>query len=252
MWFKQAASSVWNATKNILQDSRTPVHRLLDEVVDSEEEIIPTNKLNELSTLTYDIDSFMEIVDLVIERIRVFKYDLNEARRNLNMLITINYLIKHGATAFVDELREYIPTFKKYQTLSELKTYDDPKLQNSLNYELEKIKSRAQHIQMLLEDKQKLLREKELSMLVKQKLKLYQKEKLSEIKVSPSKLGEKKEGGGGKEQAELQQRMGKMESMMEKYLWQYVDKLDGKIEEISEKVLNQVDKYVLGEVPEKF
>jgi len=39
---------------------------------------------------------------------------------------------------------------------------------------------------------------------------------------------------------------------MEKYLWQYVDKLDGKIEEISDKVLNQVDKYVLGEAPEKF
>jgi len=47
----------------------------------------------------------------------VFKYDLEEARKNLNILIVVNYLIKHGATAFVDELREYIPTFKKYQTL---------------------------------------------------------------------------------------------------------------------------------------
>jgi len=55
----------------------------------------------------------------------VFKYDLEEARKNLNILIVINYLIKHGATAFVDELREYIPTFKKYQTLEELKTYED-------------------------------------------------------------------------------------------------------------------------------
>lgn len=46
--------------------------------------------------------------------------------------------------------------------------------------------------------------------------------------------------------------MGKLEWMMEKYLWQYVDKLDGKIEEVSDKVLAQVDKYVLGEMPEQF
>ena len=52
------------------------------------------------------------------------------------MLITINYLIKHGATAFVDELREYIPTFKNDQSLEELKTYEDEILQNKLNYEL--------------------------------------------------------------------------------------------------------------------
>ena len=40
--------------------------------------------------------------------------------------------------------------------------------------------------------------------------------------------------------------MGKLEWMMEKYLWKYVDKLDGKLEEVSDKVLQQVDKYVLG------
>ena len=76
MWFKQAANSMWNATKNILADKRSPGKRLLDEIVQSNEEIIPTNKLNELSALTYDIESFLEIVDICIERIRVFKYDL--------------------------------------------------------------------------------------------------------------------------------------------------------------------------------
>lgn len=182
MWFKNAASNVWNATKNILADSRSPAHKLLDEVVLSSEDIIPTNKLNDLAALTFDLESFQEIVDLVIERIRVFKYDLDEARKNLNMLIVINYLIKHGASAFVDELRSFLPTFKKYQSLEELKTYEDSLMQGKLNYELEKIKSRAQHIQTLLEDKQKLLKEKELSMLIKQKLKLYEKEKLSDIR----------------------------------------------------------------------
>lgn len=35
--------------------------------------------------------------------------------------------------------------------------------------------------------------------------------------------------------------------MMEKYLWQYVDRVDGKLEEVSEKVMKQVDKYIIGE-----
>lgn len=30
MWFKQAASSVWNATKSMLSDQRSPGKRLLD------------------------------------------------------------------------------------------------------------------------------------------------------------------------------------------------------------------------------
>lgn len=43
-----------------------------------------------------------------------------------------------------------------------------------------------------------------------------------------------------------------MEAMLQKYLWRYVDKLDGKIEQISDKVLEKVDKYVLGELPDQF
>jgi hypothetical protein len=37
MWFKNAASNVWNATKNIIADSRSPARKLLDEVVLSSE-----------------------------------------------------------------------------------------------------------------------------------------------------------------------------------------------------------------------
>ena len=85
-------------------------------------------------------------MQLAVEGIRTFKYGLEEAKKTLNMLIAINYLIKHGATAFVDELREYIPTFKKYQALEEHPTYDDQNMQAKFNFELDKIKSRAQHI----------------------------------------------------------------------------------------------------------
>jgi hypothetical protein len=71
-----------------------------------------------------------------LKRIKLFQYDLEEARKNLNMLIAINYLIKHGATGFVDELRSYINVFKKYQSLQEVKTYEDEITQKKLNYEL--------------------------------------------------------------------------------------------------------------------
>ena len=38
-----------------------------------------------------------------------------------------------------------------------------------------------------------------------------------------------------------------IDGYMEKYLWKYVDKLDGQIENLSEKIIDQVDKYVIGE-----
>ena len=55
MWLKQAANSVWNATKNMVTDTRTPAKKLLDEIYDNQEEIMPTSKLNELASLTYDL-----------------------------------------------------------------------------------------------------------------------------------------------------------------------------------------------------
>lgn len=67
-------------------------------------------------------------------------------------------------------------------------------------------------------------------MLIKQKLKLYEKQKMDAI--NNSKQGDSKQSiavsaAKGKE---MNQKMNKLEWMMEKYLWQYVDKLDGKIE----------------------
>jgi hypothetical protein len=50
----------------------------------------------------------------------------------------------------------------------------------------------------------------------------------------------------------MDERMGKINWMMEKYLWQYVDKIDDKLEEASEKIMKKIDKYVVGELPEKF
>jgi len=121
------------------------------------------------------MDKFEETLELILKRLKTFQYDIDEAKRNLNVLIATNYLIKHGASGFVDELRGVVGVFKKYQQLKDLKTYEDEVLQKELSYELEKIKSRARHIEVLLSDKEKLFKEKELAMLVKQKMILYEK-----------------------------------------------------------------------------
>lgn len=92
-------------------------------------------------------------------------------------------------------------------------------------------------------------------MLIKQKLKLYEKEKTSDIKSMSARSNDHADKGTkdiSASQTTQNDRMGKLEWMMEKYLWQYVDKLDGKIEEASQKVMKQVDKYILGEMPDKF
>jgi hypothetical protein len=77
------------------------------------------------------------------------------------------------------------------------------------------------------------LKEKELSMLVKQKLRIYEKSRIQDIKDSKPSSNESKGPIPKKDakisEAEAQARLGNMEAMLEKYLWKYVDKLDGKI-----------------------
>lgn len=79
--------------------------------------------------MTYDIAAFDQIQNIFIERLRVFNYSVEKSHQTLNILIATNYIIKHGATGFVDELRSYIDVFEKYQTLKEIKTYEAEKEQ---------------------------------------------------------------------------------------------------------------------------
>lgn len=89
-------------------------------------------------------------------------------------------------------------------------------------------------------------------MLIKQKLKLYEKQKTESISATGKGDYSNRQSGQSQQNKEIDQRMGKLDWIMEKYLWQYVDKIDGKIEEVSDKFMKQVDKYIVGEIPEKF
>lgn len=86
--------------------------------------------------MTYDMEVFDQIIEIFTKKLRIFHYDIEEANKTLNLLIATNYLIKHGATGFVDEFREYVGVFKKYQTLKRVVTYEDETTQSRLDYSL--------------------------------------------------------------------------------------------------------------------
>lgn len=97
---------------------------------------MPTNKLNELAAMTYEMDNFDIILECLTRKLKVFHYDFEKSQQTYNILVTTNYLIKHGASGFVDEFRLYLGVFKKYQTLKPIQTYDDDILQKKLDYNL--------------------------------------------------------------------------------------------------------------------
>lgn len=75
-------------------------------------------------------------------------------KKRLNMLILVTYLIKHGASGFIDEFRAEAPLFFKYETIGET-SYDE-----DLRTIVEEIRERAKYIRKLLNDKTVLMREK--------------------------------------------------------------------------------------------
>ena len=70
------------------------------------------------------------------EKLKVFHYDVEESHQTYNILYATNYLIKHGATGFVDEMRECQVLFDKYQLLKSIETYEQPQLQAQLEENL--------------------------------------------------------------------------------------------------------------------
>lgn len=86
--------------------------------------------------MTYEVDAFDEIVTLLFEKLKKFHYDLPESQKTLNILVATNYIIKHGATGFVDEFRKYVYMFKKYEQLEPKRTYEDLITQSQLDANL--------------------------------------------------------------------------------------------------------------------
>lgn len=69
----------------------------------------------------------------------------------------VAYLIKHGVSGFVDEFRDNIDSFDKYERLSMNESIEDKENWSRIVVEIE---NRAKYIKTLLTDKVVLAREK--------------------------------------------------------------------------------------------
>jgi hypothetical protein len=76
---------------------------------------------------SYDIDSFQKISDWLVKKLSIFKYEESRIKECVNMLTIIYYLIKHGASGFVDDFRAVIKMFQNYQKLVKKTLSDDQK-----------------------------------------------------------------------------------------------------------------------------
>lgn len=44
----------------------------------------------------------------------------------------------------------------------------------------------------------------------------------------------------------------KINSFIENYIWKYISKIDGKLDDLAEVLADQVEKVLIGEIPESF
>lgn len=52
--------------------------------------------------MSYESENFDMICETIIEKLRVFRYESKQAKKTLNTLVLLSYLIKNAASGFVD------------------------------------------------------------------------------------------------------------------------------------------------------
>lgn len=60
-----------------------------------------------------------------MKKLTVFKYEDSRIKEAINLLTIVYYLIKHGASGFVDDFRATIKMFQNYQKLTKKELSDD-------------------------------------------------------------------------------------------------------------------------------
>lgn len=63
---------------------------------------MPVRKMGELAALSFNIDHFQQTVDFIAGKLADIKFERKSLKKRLNLLVLSNYLIKHGASGFID------------------------------------------------------------------------------------------------------------------------------------------------------
>lgn len=66
---------------------------------------MPLRKMTDLAALTFDIDAFNHTLDFITTKLNDLKFERKSLKKRLNVLVLATYLIKHGASGFIDEFR---------------------------------------------------------------------------------------------------------------------------------------------------
>ena len=143
---------------------------MLESLITSTEPVLPTNKMNELASLTYEEESFEIVFDAIESKLVEYAVlNSKKLKRTRNLLIVAAYLLKYGPGGFIDEFRSISHKFTCFRQFGGETSASDK--EQAIESE---IRSRAHYIVELLQDKEKILKEKSLAMLVKQKMHLLQ------------------------------------------------------------------------------
>ena len=51
---------------------------------------------------SYDIDNFNDMIDFIAVKLADIKMEKKSLKKRLNLLVIVTYLIKHGASGFID------------------------------------------------------------------------------------------------------------------------------------------------------
>lgn len=101
---------------------------------------------------------------------------------------------------------------------------------------MQDLRDRAAYLLTLLGDKSTLLREKEVARLVKEKL-----------FIQGGDYSTHRHKVEGEEAASTGDRV---EAFLEHYVWRYTQRLDRKLDEITDVLIAKIDEYLDGEIPE--
>lgn len=63
---------------------------------------MPVRKMGELAALSFDMECFQQTVDFIAAKLADIKFERKSLKKRLNILVLSTYLLKHGASGFID------------------------------------------------------------------------------------------------------------------------------------------------------
>lgn len=107
-WVKQAASKVKTLSQQVMRE-KGEAERLIEDIISNRHQVMPVRKMGDLATLSFQMEHFQQTIDFIATKLSDIKFERKSLKKRLNLLVLTAYLIKHGASGFIDEFRALSP-----------------------------------------------------------------------------------------------------------------------------------------------